>query len=185
MKNRLLPLSVLALAAVAGCHRGSADASKVLANVNGQKITQLDFENMVSSMVPDRSKAKNLLQSPAFQAQKPDLVRQLALQKAVIAYARKQGLDKDPAVNAQIEGATAQAYYQALMARRGSTVSAPPSDDQLKAMYEEIKAKNKDIPPFDQVKPQLTQGYGQWLFQKDLKAAIPITYSAEIGDVNP
>jgi hypothetical protein len=177
-----LSILAVAIALIGGCHRSSTDSSKILANVAGQKITQADFEALVAGMVPDPSKLKTLMQSPAFQAQKADLVRQLAMQKAVIAYAKNQGLDKDVAVRAQLEGATAQAYFQALMVRRADPAKNPPSEDQLQAMYQEIKAKNKDIPAFDQIKPQLVQGYGQWLFQKDLKAAIPITYAEEVGE---
>jgi hypothetical protein len=153
-----------------------------LANVGGQKISQADFETLLKGMVPDPSKVQTLMQSPAFQAQKADLVRQLAMQKAVIAYAKKQGLENDPAVRAQIEGATAQAYYQALLARRADPAKAAPTDTQLLAMYDEVKGKNKDIPPFEQIKPQLAQGYSQWLFQKELKAAIPITFADEVGE---
>lgn len=183
MKARALPVLV-ALAALAGCQKGSPDASKVLANVAGQKISQGDFETMVAGMVPDPSKLQMILKSPAFQAQKADMVRQMAMQKAVIAYARTQGLDTDPSVRAQIEGAIAQAYFQAIMARRGEAARIQPTDAQLLAMYQEIQARTKDIPPFEQVKAQLAQGYPQWQFQKDLKAAVPITFADEIGDPN-
>lgn len=183
MKARALPVLV-ALAALAGCHRASPDASKVLASVAGQKISQGDLEALVAGMVPDPAKARMVLESPGFQAQKADMVRQMAMQKAVIAYARTQGLDADPAVRAQIEGATAQAYFQVLMTRRGEAARTPPTDAQLLAMYQEIQSKNKDIPPFEQVKAQLAQGYGQWQFQKELKAAVPITFADEVGDPN-
>lgn len=74
---RIHTLSALAavLVLASGCQRGSSDASKVLANVGGQKVSQADFEAMVKAMVPDPSKAQALMQSPAFQAQKSDLVR--------------------------------------------------------------------------------------------------------------
>ncbi len=182
MKLPSLSLLATAIVLVGGCHRGSTDSSKILANVAGQKITQADFDVLVAGMVPDPTKLKTLMQSQAFQAQKADLVRQMAMQKAVIAFAKKQGLDQDAAVRAQLEGATAQAYFQALMLRRADPAKNPPSEAQLQAMYQEIKARTKDIPAFDQVKPQLAQGYGQWLFQKDLKAAIPITYAEEVGE---
>lgn len=104
------------------------------------------------------------------------------MQKAVITWAKNQGLDKDPTVKAQLEGTIAQAYFQAMMMRRQDLSKTPPSEEQLLAMYQEIKVKTKDIPPYDQVKPQLAQGYAQWLFQKDLKAAVPITFSDEIGE---
>jgi hypothetical protein len=182
MKTHTLTALAATLVLAGGCHRGGGDTSKVLANVGGQKISQTDFENLVKGMVPDPSKAKVLMESPGFLAQKPDLVRQLAMQRAVIAFAKKEKLDQDPAVRSQIEGATAQAYYQAIMSRRPDPSKIPPTEAQLLAMYEEIKAKNKDIPPFEQVKQQLTQGYAQWMFQKELKTAIPITYADEIGE---
>lgn len=182
MKTHIMTALAATLVLLGGCHRSASDTSKVLANVGGQKISQTDFENLVKGMVPDPAKAKTLMASPGFLAQKPDLVRQLAMQRAVIAYAKKEKLDQDPAVRSQIESATAQAYYQAFMARRADASKNPPTEPQLLAMYQEIKAKNKDIPPFEQIKPQLAQGYGQWLFQKDLKVAIPVTYADEIGE---
>lgn len=184
MHTRTLLLSTLALVALGGCHRGAPDASKVLANVGGQKITQADFEKLVTGMVPDPTKVKTLLESPAFQAQKPQLVQQLALQRAVITWARQQGLDKDTAVLAQLEGAMAQTYFQAMMARRADPQKNPPADTQLLEMYQEIKGKNRELPPFEQIKPQLAQGYPQWRFHKELRAAVPITYADEIGDPN-
>lgn len=182
MNSRSFAVPAAALALLGGCHRSNPDSSKILANVGGQKISQTEFENLVKGMVPDPAKAKTLMQSPAFQAQKADLIRRLAMQKAVIAYAKSQGLDKDVAVLAQIESATAETYFQAFMVRKADPSKTPPTEGQLLTMYQEIKAKNKDIPPFDQVKPQLTQGYAQWLFQKELKAAVPITYSDEVGE---
>lgn len=179
-RARLAALATLAL--LAACNRASKDSSKVLANVGGTKITQADFEVMVTAMLPDPSKAKTLMASPGFQAQKPDLVRQLAMQKAMLVFAKSQGLDKDPAVQHQVESATAQAYFQSIMVRRADPSRTPPSDAQLLGMYDELKAKMKDIPPFEQVKEQLKQGYPQWLFQKELKAAVPVTYAPEIGE---
>ena len=118
MRIHTLPALAAVLALAAGCHRGSGDTSKVLANVGGQKVSQADFEAVVKTMLPDPSRAEAIMKSPGFQAQKADLVRQLAMQKAVIAWARIQGLDQDPALKAQVEGALAQTYYQAMMARR-------------------------------------------------------------------
>lgn len=182
MRTHTLPALAAVLALAAGCHRGSGDTSKVLANVGGQKVSQADFEAVVKTMLPDPSRAEAIMKSPGFQAQKADLVRQLAMQKAVIAWARIQGLDQDPALKAQVEGALAQTYYQAMMARRQDAARTPPSEAQLAAMYQEIKLKTKDIPPFEQVKAQLAQGYAQWTWQKELKAAVPITYSDEVGE---
>lgn len=182
MRIHIFSALAAVLALGGGCHRSSSDVSKALANVGGQKITQADFETVVKAMIPDPQRAQAVLQSPAFQSQKADLVRQMAMQKAVIAWAKNQGLDKDPAVKAQLEGSVAQVYFQAMMARRQDPARNPPSEEQLLAMYQEIKAKSKDIPPYEQVKPQLAQGYAQWLFQKELKVAVPITFSDEIGE---
>lgn len=181
IRTRLLAAATLGL--LAACHRTAQDTSKVLANVGGQKITEAEFESMVASRLPDPAKVKEILASPGFQAQKPDLVRQMAMQKAVMTYAKAQGLDKDPAVRQQVEAATAQAYFQVLMVRRTEGNRPPASDEQIQAMYGELKAKMKDIPPFEQIKEQLRQGYAQWQFQKDLKTAVPITYASELGSL--
>jgi len=180
MSKRILPALVLALAILPGCYKGSKDTSKVLANVGGEKITQADLEVLVKAMVPDPKQAQQLMTSEGFRTQKAEFVQQLAMQKVLLAYARKQGVDQDPAAKVRVEGAVAQVYFQNLLAKRAG--GPPPTEAQLQGMYDEVKRKRPDAPPFEAVKAQLAQEFNQYQLMKDLKASMPVTYADEVGD---
>ncbi len=181
MPKRMIPVLAAALAILPGCGKGaSKDTTKVLANVGGEKITQADLEVLVKSMVPDPSKAQELMASEGFRVQKSEFVQQLAMQKVLLAYARKQGVDQDPAVKIRVDGAVAQVYFQTLATRRAG--GPPPTDAQLQGMYDEVKRKRPEVPPFEAVKAQLAQEFNQYQLMKDLKASMPVTYSDEVGD---
>jgi hypothetical protein len=180
MSKLILPALALALTVLPGCHKGSKDTSKVLANVGGEKITQADLEVLVKSMIPDPDQAQKLMASEGFRTQKSEFVQQLAMQKVLLAYARKQGVDQDPAAKVRVEGAVAQVYFQNLLAKRAG--GPPPTDAQLQGMYDEVKRKRPDVPPFEAVKPKLAQEFTQYQLMKDLKASMPVTYSDEVGD---
>lgn len=180
MSKRILPVLALALALLPGCNKAPKDTSKVLANVGGEKITQADLEVLVKAMIPDPSQAQKLMGSEGFRTQKIEFVQQMAMQKVLLAYARKQGVDQEAAVKVRAEGAVAQVYFQSLLAKRAS--SPAPTDAQLQAMYDEVKRKRPEAPPFEAVKAQLAQEFNQYQLMKDVKASLPVTYADEIGD---
>jgi SurA N-terminal domain len=180
MSKRILPVLALAFTLLPGCSKGSKDTAKVLANVGGEKITQTDLEVLVKAMVPDPQQAQKLMTSEGFRTQKAEFVQQLAMQKVLLAYARKQGVDQDPAVKVRAEGAMAQVYFQTLLAKRAG--GSPPTDAQLQGMYDEVKRKRPDLPPFDAVKAQLAQEFGQYQLMKEVRLSTPVTYADEVGD---
>jgi hypothetical protein len=178
----------LALVAALGCHKGSKDTSKVLANVAGEKITEKAFAETIKAMLPDEAKAKEVLTSDALRDKRNEFLGQLAKAKALILLGKAQGLDKDPGVQLRLEQMTAQAYVQTFMERRLG--KAQPTDAELKATYDELVAERKaqgqeqGIPPFEQVKAQMPMLYKQRqeakVFEQLMKEATqksPITYA--------
>ena len=180
MSKRLLPVLALSLAVLAGCGKATKDTAKVLANVGGDKITQADLEALVKAMMPDPAKYEKLMASEGFRAQRSEFVQQLAMQRLLLAYARKQGVDQETGVKFQVERATAQVYFQSLLAKRSG--GGAPTDAQLMGMYDEVKKKQPAIPPFEAVKAQLAQEYPQYQLMKEVKLSMPVTYADEVGD---
>ncbi|HEX9009838.1 MAG TPA: SurA N-terminal domain-containing protein [Holophagaceae bacterium] len=188
MRTPILTASLAAgLALALGCGKPvNKDTSRVIASAGGDKITESDFKGIVQALAPDATKAAAFLTDPAAREARAQLAEQLAMQKAILAYAKLQGLDKDPAVQRQIEGAEAQAYFQSLLQKR--LAGAEPTEAQLKALYDEriaaLKAQGQTgtVPPFDQVKGQLPTLWRQQRqqeaaqeLQKEIRTRIPVT----------
>ncbi len=185
----------LALVAALGCHKGSRDTSKVIANVAGEKITEKAFSETIKAMVPDEAKAKEVLTSQALHDKRNEFLGQLAKAKAMVVLGKSQGLDKDPGVMLRIEQATAQAYVQTLMERR---IKAQPTEADLKTTYDELLAERKaqgqekGVPPFEQVKAQMPMLWKQRqeakVFEQLMKEATqksPITYADDYKPAQP
>jgi hypothetical protein len=195
MRKTVLIASLAGLALALGCGKAvDKDASRVIASAGGDKITESDFKGIVQALAPDAAKATAFLTDPAAREARAQLAEQLAMQKAILAYAKLQGLDKDPAVQRQIEGAEAQAYFQSLLQKR--LAGAEPTEAQLKALYDEriaaLKAQGQTgtVPPFDQVKGQLPTLWRQQRqqeaaqeLQKEIRARIPVTLADDYKPV--
>ncbi len=194
MRKSILIAGFAGLALALGCGKAvDKDASRVIASAGSDKITESDFKGIVQSLAPDAAKAAAFLTDPAAREARAQLADQLAMQKAILAYAKLQGLDKDPAVQRQIEGAEAQAYFQSLLQKR--LAGAEPTEAQLKALYDErvaaMKAQGQaTAPPFEQVKGQLP---GLWRqqrqqeaaqeLQKEIRARVPVTLADDYKPV--
>jgi hypothetical protein len=156
---RRLGLGGLAVLGLLGCGKVSDDHGKVLATVAGEKITEQAFDTTVRAFLGDEAKAKDLLTNTAMREQRNQILGTLVNQKALLAWAKAEGLDKDPKVQIEVTSALANAYFQVLVERLVS--KAEPTDDQLKAVYDEYAAQAKaanqaqGLPPFEQVKGQL------------------------------
>ncbi|MDR3683209.1 MAG: hypothetical protein P4L11_05720 [Geothrix sp.] len=168
------------------CNPGKPDASRVIANVGGDKVTEAEFQDVVKTLSQDPKEAQSFLSDPAAREERANLASRLAMSKAIAAYAKQTGLDQDPAVKRQLEQQEANVYFQALAKKRMPT--AEPTDEQLLAFYKEqverMKAQGAsgNIPPFETVKAQVAQGYKQQRaqavsldIQKEIKAKVPIT----------
>jgi len=153
---------VLALG-ILGCGKVSKDHSRVLATVAGEKVTEQAFNTTVRAFLGDDAKAKDLLTNAAMREQRNQILGTLVNQKALLAWAKAEGLDKDPKVQIEVNSAVANAYFQVLAERVVN--KAEPTEAQLKAFYdqfvEQAKAANQaeGIPPYDQVKAQLPEAW--------------------------
>jgi len=158
---KMLGMSGLLVLGTLACSKASADHSKVVASVGPEKITEKAFADTVRIMVGDEAKAKDVLTSEAARPQRNQLLETIVTQKALLRFAKSEGLDKDPKVQLAVEAATAQVYFQAMMEKRAASVE--PTEAQLKALYDDYvkqadaAGQKASVPPFEQVKAQLPQ----------------------------
>jgi hypothetical protein len=168
------------------CNGGKPDSSRVIANIGGTKITEAEFQEVVRTLSQNPKEAQAFLTDPAARDERANLVSRIAMSRAIAAYAKQTGLDKDPSVKIQLEQQDANVYFQALAKQRLST--AEPTDEQLLAFYKEQVERMKAQgaagapPPFESVKAQVAQGYKQQRMQavsldiqKEVKAKVPVT----------
>ncbi|GLH73526.1 hypothetical protein GETHLI_20280 [Geothrix limicola] len=167
------------------CKANKADTSRVIANVGGEKITEAEFREVVTTLSPDPKEAQTFLNDPAAREDRAQLANRIAMSRAISAYAKQTGLDQEPSVKRQLEQQQANVYFQALAKKRMPT--AEPTDEQLLAFYKEqverMKAQGGTaVPPFETVKAQVAQGYKQQRMaaisqdiQKEIKAKVPVT----------
>lgn len=167
------------------CKPSKPGTSRVIANVGGDKVTEAEFQDVVKTLSPDPVEAQKFLTDPAARDERAQLASRIAMSKAITAYAKQTGLDKEPSVKRQLEQQQASVYFQELAKRRLST--APPTDEQLRAFYKEQVDKMKatgrtTVPPFEAVKTQVAEGWKQQRMQsisqdiqKEVKAKVPIT----------
>jgi hypothetical protein len=171
-----------------GCTNVPKDASKILVNVAGEKITQAQFEEVVKVMVGDAKKADELLKSEAMKEQRNQFLESLAMQKSMIQMAKSEGLEKDLKAKVLLEQRSAQVYLQTLMDRRLS--KSEPTETDLKTLYDTLVAErkamgqDKGLPAFEDVKTQLPgvwkqkqeQAVSDALF-KEMRQKYPLTFA--------
>lgn len=160
MRMRKIPVALSGLLVLAlGCSKVPQDTSRVIVNVGGEKITEESFKAMVHAMANDKAKAEAFLTEEGQRDQRNSFLGKMAQAKQVVQLGKAAGLDKDPAVQAQLEGMMAQTYMQVLAERRLG--KAEPSEAELKGLYDGLIAERKaagqaqGLPAFEQVKAQL------------------------------
>lgn len=188
---RKITLAGAALLALLGCNTASQDGGRVLVNVGGQKITETEFKAMVEAMAQNPAQAKEFLESPKARDERARMLNDWALSKALVAYAKAQGVEEDLKVKVRLEQAMAQAYFRILVEQRLSKVT--PTEAQLKATYDELVAERKaagqdqGLPTFEQVKAQMPDMWRQKRAQEvqgavldEVKAAYPVTLADDV-----
>jgi peptidyl-prolyl cis-trans isomerase C len=145
-------LAQTAPAAPAPAAAPAAPADPVVAKVNGQPIHLSDLKDSVQSL------PENLRGVPP-QTLFPMLLDQLIDGRALVAEARKTGLDKDPDVQRQLEAAEDRALQTAMLSKQ---VGPSITDAALRAKYdkeiagkpgeEEVHAKHILVDNEDQAK---------------------------------
>lgn len=167
-----------------GCAKVSKDHSKVLATIDGEKITEKAFGDAVRILVGDDARANDMITNPANKDQRNELLAQFVDQKVMAKYGQKMGLAQDPKAKLLVEAAMANAYGQILLERAVGKIE--PTEAQLRAFYDKAVASakaagnDKAIPPFEAVKSQLTTGWKREQMQeasmkllKDAKGRVP------------
>lgn len=189
MRTPLLATTVLLLL---GCNQAPQDASPVLFNVGGQKFTEREFTEMVRAIDP--AKAEDILKNPKAEAQaaRAGFLGSLAQDRAILAYAKKTGVDQGTIYRMLMVQAQAQAAMKAIISQR----VGEPGETQLQEAYGAIKAKNAQgpaaagFPSFEEVmanptiKSQLVNAWKQERSQaavqdlmKEVKAQVPVTFA--------
>lgn len=118
--------SLCGLALAATCAFAFAQEGKVVATVNGTEIT----EAQLNQHIQRRTRQDPASVAPNVRSQ---LLDELITFSLVADDAKKQGLDKDPAVQAQIEAAQQAVLAQAAVER---IQNQEPDNDALKAVYD-------------------------------------------------
>ena len=168
------------------CKPSKPDTSRVIANIGGEKLTEAEFQEVVRTLSQSPKEAEAFLVDPAARNERAQLASRIAMSRAISTYAKKTGLDKEPAVQRRLEQEKANIYFQALAKQRTSALQ--PTDEQLQAFYKEqverMKAQgaSQPVPPFESVKAQVAEGWKQQRMQtvsldiqKEIKALVPIT----------
>lgn len=125
---------VLCLTAVAPSAFG---ADTVIATVNGTQIHRSDLDRLVQS--------QGQLQSAPIEAIYDQLLDHLISTEVILTEARKERLQNDPAVKAQIKDLEEQLMRRAYLTKR---VATQITDAKLKAHYDEII---KEMPPKEEI----------------------------------
>jgi len=87
----------------------------------------------------------------------------------LLAYARKQGVDQDPAVKVRAEGALARSTSRACCPSAAARPPGTPSSRHVRRCEEEAAGHS----PFEAVKAQLAQEYPQYQLMKEVKLSMP------------
>jgi peptidyl-prolyl cis-trans isomerase C len=125
----------------------AVDPDKVVMEIGDQKVTARDFNNLVDTLPPQ-------IQAMARGQGKRMLADKLADVKLLSGEAVKQGLDKEPKVQMQLELNREQTLAQAMAekaSKGGDDTAAKAQYEAHKADYEQVKARHilirtKDAP---------------------------------------
>jgi len=183
---------ILALALV-GCRSGNTGTDTVIAKVGAEKVTEAQFHDLINALAGDPEKAQEFLTEEKNRGQRNEFLSKYLDSKGLVMLAKEEGLDGDPKIRLQLDEAITQVYAQAILERR--MPKAEPTDAQLRAIYDEIAGKQKDmgmtLPPFEEAKPHLPalwkqkqqQEIGEALL-KEIKTKFPVTIADEYKAAN-
>lgn len=121
------PAAPAAAPAPATAPEKPVDPNKVVATVNGEKITVADAQDALANLPPQM---RQLPPNMIF----PMLINQLADQKAIQIVARKEGLDKTADVKKMMEAASVNALQNAWLSKQ---VTPQLTDAAIQQYYQE------------------------------------------------
>ena len=145
-------------------------AGKILAKVNGKAITENDLQEVMKTLPPNY---KTLESNPQFRKQ---ILENMIKEELLYQQALKEGIDKDPEVQKEIEMMKKRIIVQALLRRHVKPEDVKVSDSEAKAFYEKNKERFKDANgkavPFQTLKPFIVQSLKQQKEQEAFRKAL-------------
>jgi len=178
--------------ALAGCRNENTDTDVAIAKIGNEKViervTEAQFKDLVTALFGDSESAMDFLNDEKNRGQRNEFLAKYIEGKGLIMLAKEEGVDDDPKVRLQLDGALIDVYAQALIERRLS--KAEPTDAQLREVYFEIAAQQRALgngmPPFEEARPHLPPLWKQRQQQivaeslmKEIKDKFPITIANE------
>jgi peptidyl-prolyl cis-trans isomerase C len=155
----------LSLAVAFGLFVSAPVSAKVLAEVNGKKITDKDLNRVIDSLPPQYRTLKN---NPQFRKQ---MLNNMVKEEVLYQEALKEGVDKNPQVRQEIEAMKRRIIVQYLLRKHVKPPKVKVTEREAKEFYEKNRkmftdANGKQV-PFSAVKPFIIQSLQQ---QKERQA---------------
>ncbi len=149
---------------------GSMAADKVLATVNGKKITASQLDRAIEGLPPRYQGLKN---NPQFRKM---ILENMVKEELLYQEAKKEGIDKDPKVQEEIELAKKRIMIQALLRKHVKLPKVEVTEEEAKAFYQKNKgqfvdANGKPI-PFKSLKPFIIQSLKRQKEEKAYRKAV-------------
>lgn len=134
--RRILAVILFAALGLAACGEKTADKSKVVATVNGETITENDYENYLKARqaqqapIPDKDREREVVLD--------EMINRLLL----VQHAREKGVDKEPDIYFQLKRQTENTLARGLL--RSYVKEHPITDEDVQKRYEkETEKMNK------------------------------------------
>lgn len=146
---------VLALTMIFATTAFAQTQNKVLATVNGYKITQADVDSIMKSLPTGTITDKNRSQVSQ------NVLNSLISERVLLDEAKKQNLEHEPQVAQEIKTQTENILINALLQKKFGNQNFTPTDQEITQFYNQNKAKIKDskgqILPLNKAKPEISQ----------------------------
>ncbi|ADU96883.1 SurA N-terminal domain-containing protein [Thermovibrio ammonificans] len=148
----------------------SAASAKVLAEVNGKKITDKDLNAAIDSLPPQYHTLKN---NPTFRKR---MLENLVKEELLYQEALKEGLENDPAFKRRLEQIKKRLLVQYLLSKHVKPPKVEVTKKEAKAFYEKNKkmftdATGKQV-PFSAVEPFIMENLKRQKEQEALNRAV-------------
>ncbi|WP_457680879.1 SurA N-terminal domain-containing protein [Thermovibrio sp.] len=155
---------------IAATASSALSAEKVVATVNGKKITEKELNETIKNLPPSYN---NLKKNPEFRKM---VLENMVREELLYQEAIKEGLENNPKVKEEIEKAKRRILIQALLRKH---IKLPPikvSEQEARAFYEKNKRMfldpNGKPVPFESLKPFIIQSLKRKKEQQAFQEAV-------------
>lgn len=128
--------STLAAAALLTLACGTANAEFKDFTINGQKVTKAMQERVAAQTIASSPNPHSMIAAPDIEAQVKDMITDMVVMSQ---YAKKQGLDKKPEVQADLQAATDSVLWQAAV--DNYLKAHPVTEQELRSAYDKEAAR--------------------------------------------